>query len=321
VAAVDTGFKLDRETAVPLSDLKNINWNEGIKGSERSESGSDGVFFVEMQSGGVFVVKPAKGIAEEIFTNLLALKLGVYVPKLRVLHADGNEGIQLMNLIVTSDKLGASIFGLSGAAYFLIKEFIPAKNLDKFTYPDMQDIFGIETSLSENSHKRLKELSIILALDVLTNYGDRLPFIWPNQGNSGNLMMTATGQFIGVENGFNVLKDNAQVEKYKKTVEDVLKKVVHNPNQEIPEFQHINQKILSYTDYSFQTEGVLQLQHYFREFLKQAAEKTQIYEEMQQWKVMLSAFTTPLNGLESINVEFIHELWGLFVKYGKLCGQ
>jgi len=78
-------------------------------------------------------------------------------------------------------------------------------------------------------------------------------------------------------------------------------------------------KILSYTDYSFQTQGVLQLQHYFREFLQKAAEKTQIYEEMQQWKAMLSAFTTPLNGLESVNIEFIHDIWGLFVKYGKLC--
>jgi len=176
-----------------LSDLQKINWEEGIKGSERSESGSDGVFFVEMQSGGVFVVKPAKGIAEEIFTNLLALKLGIYVPKLRVLHADGNEGIHLMNQIIKNDKLGASIFGLSGAPYYLIKEFIPAKNLDKLTYPDMHDIFGIDTSLSENSRKRLKELSIILALDVLTNYGDRLPFIWANQGNSGKFNADRNG--------------------------------------------------------------------------------------------------------------------------------
>jgi len=59
-------------------------------------------------------------------------------------------------------------------------------------------------------------LSIILALDVLTNYGDRLPFIWPNQGNSGNLMLTGTGQLICVENGFNEIRENVNVEKYKK---------------------------------------------------------------------------------------------------------
>jgi len=197
--------------------MKNINWDEGIKGSERSESGSDGVFFVEMKSGGVFVVKGSKSIAEEAFTNLLALKLGVYVPKLRILHCHGTEAIKLMNLIITNDKIGASIFGLTGAQYFLMKELIPAKNLDKFNYSEMREIFGDETSLlSENSKKRLKELAIILALDIITNNGDRLPLVWPNQGNSGNLMMSHTGQFICIENCFNDIKDPEKSEKIQK---------------------------------------------------------------------------------------------------------
>jgi len=316
---VDSGYKLDRTTAVPLANLLNINWEEGIKGSERSESGSSGVFFVEMKSGGVFAVKPAKGIAEEIFTNLLALRLGIYVPKLRVLHADGIEGIQLFNQIINTDKLGASIFGLSGAPYFLVKEFIPAKNIDKFVYSDMQVIFGTETELSANSLKRINELAIILVLDVLTNFGDRLPFIWPNQGNSGNLMLTETGQFICVENGFNDIKDSVQFEKYKKTVGDLLKKVVENQDKHIiPEFQHIDQKLFSYTDYSFQSGGVIALQLAFRNIVKNSVDM-EIYSEMKIWKEVLSRFTTALPGLEGINLDFINQIWEIFRHYGRLC--
>jgi len=268
-----------------------------------------------MKSGGVFVVKPAKNIGEEVFTSLLALKLGIYVPKLRVLHADGNEGIQLWNLIINTDKLGASIFGLSGAPYYIIKEYVPAKNMDKFIYTEMKQIFGDETSLSQNAKKRIDELAIVLALDVLTNYGDRLPFIWPNQGNSGNLMISPTGQFLCIENGFNELRSPDQLKNYKKSIKLIFKKLTANPQVEIPEFQHITQRIYSYTDYSFQT---LELQKSFRELLKKSV-KVDIYEEIKKWKEMLGSFTSKLNGLDGIDLEFINDIWGLFKKYGKLC--
>jgi len=248
----------------------------------------------------------------------LALKLGVFVPKLRILHCNGTEAIKLMNLIVNNDKIGASIFGLTGAQYFLIKEFIPGKNLDKFTYSDMREIFGEETVLSENSKKRLKELATILALDILTNNGDRLPLIWPNQGNSGNLMMSHTGQLISIENSFNDIRDPEKSEKYKKSIEDLCEKITENPNKEIPEFVHINQKIFSYTDYSFQIQGTIELQRSFWEFLKNSLE-INLEEEMKKWKNILSGFTIPLNGLDAINIPFINGIWNIFKKYGKLC--
>jgi len=182
----------------------------------------------------------------------------------------------------------------------------------------MRAIFGPETELSENSLRRIDELARILVLDVLTNFGDRLPFVWPNQGNSGNLMITETGQFICVENGFNVIKDPVQIEKYKKIVGDLLKKVALNPRQEIPEFQHINQKIMSYSDYSFQPEGVIALQLAFRRIIRDSA-GIDIISDMEKWKELLHEFTSVLPGLDGIDLEFIKQIWEIFRHYGKLC--
>jgi len=127
VADVDGSWKFDHINASPVPDLKSIDWDSGIKGSERSESGAEGVFFVELNSGGVVVVKGPKSVAEEFFTNLLALKLGICVPRLRVVCRDGIEGTKLVNGILQTDKLGSSIYGLQGVHHFLFKEYILAK--------------------------------------------------------------------------------------------------------------------------------------------------------------------------------------------------
>jgi len=42
-------------------------------------------------------------------------------------------------------------------------------------------------------------------------------------------------------------------------------------------------------------------------------------EEMKKWKFVLSGFTTPLNGLDGINIPFVLEFWNIFKKYGKMC--
>jgi len=52
--------------------------------------------------------------------------------------------------------------------------------------------------------------------------------------------------------------------------------------------------------------------------LKKAV-KMDIYEVMKGWKEVLGKFTTRLNGLDGINLEFMNEIWELFRKYGKLC--
>eukprot|EP01125_Pyxidicula_operculata_P005962 TRINITY_DN2082_c0_g1_i2.p1 TRINITY_DN2082_c0_g1~~TRINITY_DN2082_c0_g1_i2.p1 ORF type:complete len:145 (-),score=30.25 TRINITY_DN2082_c0_g1_i2:505-939(-) len=89
---IDNNYKVNFATAVAWEDIKNIPWEEGIKGAQRSEAGSEGVYFVELNKSGLFVVKPSKSIGEEVFSNILSLKLGVYSPQLRILYGQEKEG-------------------------------------------------------------------------------------------------------------------------------------------------------------------------------------------------------------------------------------
>jgi len=104
----------------------------------------------------------------------------------------------LIEEIIKTDKQGSAIHGLLAAEFYLVKEFVKGSNTDKCTSLQMEHTFaggdGDEHHLTPMCMQRLKELATLLALDVLTNYCDRLPFIWDNPGNSGNLMVTSAGQ-------------------------------------------------------------------------------------------------------------------------------
>lgn len=44
--------------------------------------------------------------------------------------------------------------------------------------------------------KVLKEIGRLVALDVITNNSDRLPLVWPNQGNISNVMFAERGPTV-----------------------------------------------------------------------------------------------------------------------------
>jgi len=140
VGGIDDAHKADLKTSKPVPDLSRLDIDSGVKGAQRSESGSEGVFFVTLNSGGVFVVKASKGISEEVFSNLLAQSFGVYSPKVRIIHSREQEGDRLLDMVIASDKQGVAIHGLLDAEYFLLKEFVPGtKNFDKCTANEIKD--------------------------------------------------------------------------------------------------------------------------------------------------------------------------------------
>lgn len=58
----------------------------------RSESGAEGVFFVETPVGAI-VVKGSRSLGSEFFASLLSLRLGVLAPRSRVLSTNSEEGL------------------------------------------------------------------------------------------------------------------------------------------------------------------------------------------------------------------------------------
>eukprot|EP00054_Salpingoeca_dolichothecata_P027164 m.197762 g.197762 ORF g.197762 m.197762 type:complete len:93 (+) comp25882_c0_seq5:47-325(+) len=58
-----------------------------------------------------------------------------------------------------------------------------------------------QSGLSDNGRKRLQEIGAVMLLDVLCNNGDRLPLIWDNRGNPGNIMFAlGLGKIISLDN-------------------------------------------------------------------------------------------------------------------------
>lgn len=79
--ALDQTYELDFNTAKPVPDLSSIDWmKEQIIGVQRASGGSEGTFFVET-SQGVLIAKRSFNISAEILCTLLALRLGLYAPK------------------------------------------------------------------------------------------------------------------------------------------------------------------------------------------------------------------------------------------------
>eukprot|EP01125_Pyxidicula_operculata_P005963 TRINITY_DN2082_c0_g1_i3.p1 TRINITY_DN2082_c0_g1~~TRINITY_DN2082_c0_g1_i3.p1 ORF type:complete len:378 (-),score=83.08 TRINITY_DN2082_c0_g1_i3:11-1144(-) len=320
---IDNNYKVNFATAVAWEDIKNIPWEEGIKGAQRSEAGSEGVYFVELNKSGLFVVKPSKSIGEEVFSNILSLKLGVYSPQLRILYGQEKEGNRLLDLVIEKDKSGIAVHGLLQSEYLLMKQFIPGKNLDKFEYDQMFDIFGdhYDNYISDESKRRLIELSEVLALDIITNNSDRLPLIWNNPGNPGNIMITNQGQIISVENTVTTFELNDKAfETYKETVESLLSDLVEKQGVENEKFKFIITKLYEFTGYPFGKIGTLTLQGGFLDVLRRSV-NIDLEKEINDWKLLLNKFSPPLVGLNNLKTDFIISIWTIFQKYGKILSE
>jgi hypothetical protein len=51
---------------------------------------------------GVFVMKRSSGLGQEVLGSLLALRLGISTPKLRIVDLGSDEGQAVLDLIATS---------------------------------------------------------------------------------------------------------------------------------------------------------------------------------------------------------------------------
>jgi len=321
VGGVDDAHKADLKNAKPVPNLFKLDLDGGLKGAQRSESGSEGVFFVTLNSGGIFVLKASKSISEEVFSNLIAQALGVYSPKLRIIYSRDQEGDRLLDLIIASDKQGVAIHGILSAEYFLLKEFLPGtKNFDKCTAAEIKEFFYEEFphTLSVHGKKYLHNLGVILAVDVITNYSDRLPLIWDNPGNSGNLMITNKGQFVSVENGITTFATNsATYEQYSKRVKTFLDSLINNPETVLPEFQKIDDKFMEFAGISIGDVGILAVQEGFIEFIRNTPKLELSKAQLENWKSVLEKFQPPLVGVSTINVDCIANLLDIFRESAK----
>src|SRR5690554_4740147 len=82
---VSSGWTFDFKTRKPLASLHTpeIDWSQA-EGVQKSEGGSEGVFFVGLPDSRAVVVKGSMSLAGELFYALLARRLRIRVPDFRL---------------------------------------------------------------------------------------------------------------------------------------------------------------------------------------------------------------------------------------------
>lgn len=203
-------YSMNRSELHPLKDIASIEWERSI-GVERSDEGTDGVLFVELPNSMCVCVKSPGSIAAEMYGAWMAKRLGVPTPGVRLVDRNSEEGQRIIANL-TSDRLCSRQLGLRSKVervvlkpHLLVMQYIKGYPLDyavhgtsfcetfvknKFAACGEDDKEQSEEASELHAVGKLncRILGRILGFDVLINNFDRLPCIWNNRGNAGNII-------------------------------------------------------------------------------------------------------------------------------------
>lgn len=195
-----------------------IPW-ERCQGVQRSSAGSEGVLFVELSNESaspwaVCIKAPAK-VAAELYGTRLCQRLGISCPSMYMVSRDSEEGRSIVAALSKFDFKRPQNERhvpkvLKNHPFFLIIEYTPGIELAEQFPPHgdewSQMVFGdsdqksISSEVMPTSHV-LESLGAIMAFDMFIHNHDRLPCIWDNKGNPGNVMFDAsTNEPISIDN-------------------------------------------------------------------------------------------------------------------------
>eukprot|EP00401_Gymnodinium_catenatum_P063170 CAMPEP_0117475494 /NCGR_PEP_ID=MMETSP0784-20121206/9825_1 /TAXON_ID=39447 /ORGANISM="" /LENGTH=628 /DNA_ID=CAMNT_0005269745 /DNA_START=1 /DNA_END=1888 /DNA_ORIENTATION=+ len=195
----------------PCDVLEELPW-ESCVGVQRSAAGSEGVLFVELPGKVAVCVKAPNKVAGEYFGSVLCQSLGIRCPQMRIIRTDSDEG----KLIITSlsnfdskrppeEQTVAKM--LKRRPALLVVEYLQATELaDMIACPATEQwssrVFGLPSGqLSDHGRSVLRTFGSLIAFDMLINNYDRLPCVWTNAGNPGNVMFgSASGEVISIDN-------------------------------------------------------------------------------------------------------------------------
>eukprot|EP00041_Stephanoeca_diplocostata_P016054 m.312304 g.312304 ORF g.312304 m.312304 type:complete len:397 (+) comp20238_c0_seq9:270-1460(+) len=314
--SLDTQFEFDFKSATPKEDITDIKWRTGIKGIMRSEAGAEGVFFVETDAGAV-VLKGSRSMGAEIYSCLLGTKLGIFCPRWRLIPLKSSEGSAMLAGLSEKDTSGRVRVNLAAMQNILLKAYLPGTNFGSLDVARTTEIFGVEGHLSPNGVKRLREIGRILALDVLCNNGDRLPLIWDNRGNPGNIMMAkGVGKAVSIDSQIQPIDKEAhpdQFQVYMDKVKDLIRGLKQDgSSKELPQFATVRSKIKEFTQHDVGTQGSIELQRGFLEVLENKAGINITADVLQQWRDALASYTPAMVGLSCADPAFVMAVWDLF---------
>jgi len=177
---------------------------------------------------------------------------------MRVVERAASEGSALFDALIALDSSKPAAERkvhqmLSKAPLFLVIEYLPAIELAN-RFPPLsaewsQQVFGanpngMHVSLNDGGKMVLRFLGSVLAFDMLVNNFDRLPCIWSNAGNPGNIMFSDNGEPIAIDNMPCCLQAGVEsqkqvLEEYMERVKRLARSVAASPDTEHQDFKRV----------------------------------------------------------------------------------
>jgi hypothetical protein len=161
---------------------------------------------------------------QETIGTLLAERLGVRASSIRLIPTQSKEG----NLAIRTFKKfnPQAAIDIKKFKHFTIQQYLPGcsllgddgKTIDttEKLHKSLHDVFNRDVSCNS--------IGRIMAFDMLINMWDRIPLIWDNDGNDGNLFVH-NRKMYAIDNIAGAILDQEKAEEYQKKIEHLIEKV------------------------------------------------------------------------------------------------
>jgi len=188
--------------------MPSIDWSK-VVGVQRSSAGSVGVFFVHLKHEGTdraVVIKASSDLAGELFSTMLALKLGIPAPFVKVVSRASDEGKALYQRCLDVHTNPVEVESVLCKKTILIREYLQGKTLDSIRSEAFRDCINLPL----RRESLLRQVGEVAAFDLLLNNIDRMPLAADNRGNPANIMLDCEqGRLIALDNGIcSINKEN-----------------------------------------------------------------------------------------------------------------
>ena len=204
----------------PYSPIDRVRW-EGVNAAVRSETGHEGVFFVNISAsdsdpGGVLVVKTCADMAQQLFASTtLSWVPGLSSAPCRLLDMSSAEGSAAYRNLKRVSALAAS--KIRRRRYCLVMKFVSGillKHLQESDFVRMRRTSSSDGGIGGNLLKRYCiHMGRLAAFDAMCYYdADRLPMITKTRGNGGNIIISPGNcRIIAIDNGVKMINSNSGV--------------------------------------------------------------------------------------------------------------
>lgn len=309
------------------ADIDHIQWTK-VSAFCRSGVGSAGVFFVKVPEG-VAVVKGCDSVVEEVFAALLAERVGIRVPRVRVLEYTSREWRQakwaIRSKAEAADPTGVDALKVEkelDRPFIMVMEFVKGKDLEQLG-PQAKSLFE-----SPDGPRLFREMGRLVCLDIVTNNWDRLPIIWDNDGNFRNLYLEqregkdhhrTKWSVVGIDQGITAVKREVHPEghdKYMSRVESLVVHIATRPGEEAEELQRFRDCIRTELAIDLRPSDSLEIQAGILETVKEFAklEEKDLVEMKHKVEHMIRTDWADVwaKGLESIHIPMLMDVIDIY---------